>query len=267
MWTHNLDPEIIGFLNLSVRWYGLMYVMGFFIGGQILFSLSNNGFLSLNKKEVDSLLLSLVVALLVGARLAYVFIYGWDYHRDNLFEIFSFWKGGLSFHGAIIAFLVTIYFWSRKKNIPGYQLMDSISLAGALGVGLGRIGNFINGELYGRITGGQWGVIFPRGGPYPRHPSQLYEAFFEGLMIFLILWFLKKRVKRYGVISACYVFLYSIFRYFIEFFREADQQMGYYFNGTTTMGQILCMVMFILAIVLYWHGKRLNHPIQGQTSS
>ena len=262
MWIHRLDPEIVNLFSLSIRWYGMMYVIGFILGTQIFLYLSRQGFLQLSKKEVDSFATSMLLGMLVGARLTYVFIYNWDYHRGHPWELFSVWKGGLSFHGALIGFIVVMLIWARKKRIPMYQLCDSLALAGCLGVGFGRLGNFINGELYGRMTGGDWGVIFPGGGPYPRHPSQLYEAFFEGYLLFILLWLLKAQVRTYGAISAAFLLGYGIFRYLIEFFREADPQMGYYFNGTTTMGQVLCSLMILGGIGLYFHAKRLGHPIQ-----
>ena len=262
MWTHDLDPVIFQIFNLSIRWYGMMYVIAFIVAGQILARLSRQGFLKLNKQEIDSFSTAMLIGMLLGARLTYVFIYNWDYHRNHPWELLSVWKGGLSYHGALMGFIVVMLIWARRKHIPFYQLSDSLALSVSLGVGLGRIGNFINGELFGRITQSNWGVIFPTGGPYPRHPSQLYEAFFEGLVLFLILWPVKRRTGHYGVVSAAYLLGYGVFRYFIEFFREADSQMGYYLNGTTTMGQILCLMMITLGIAVYYHTKMLRSPIQ-----
>ena len=265
MWTHSLDPVIFQILGLQVRWYGLMYVISFMMGIYILNRLSQEKFLQMNKQEIDSFSTIVLVGMLLGARLTYVFIYNWDYYQNHLGELLSVWKGGLSFHGGLIGFILVTILWSRKKKIPFYQLGDSLSLCAALGLGLGRIGNFINGELYGRLSETNWGVIFPSGGPYPRHPSQLYEAFFEGFVLFCLLWFLKRKVSYYGVITATFLLGYGIFRYFMEFFREADSQLGYYLNGTTTMGQILCSLMVLGGFLVYLHGRKLHHPILTKT--
>lgn len=261
MWVHNLDPVIFQVWGFQVRWYGMMYVIGFIVAVQIFNHLSRQRFLQMNRQEIDSFSMTMLIGMLLGARLTYVFVYNWDYHQNHLAEILSIWKGGLSFHGAIIGFIVVIAAWARKKRIPFYQIGDSAALSGTLGLGFGRMGNFINGELYGRISETNWGVIFPDGGPYPRHPSQLYEACFEGPVLFFLLWFIKRKAKHYGVISAAFLLGYGIFRYFIEFFREADPQLGYYLNGTTTMGQILCFIMIVGGVGIYLHGKRLHHPV------
>ena len=265
MWTHNLDPVIFQIFGLQVRWYGLMYVISFMIAVYILNRLLKEKFLQMSRQEIDSFSTVMMIGMLIGARLAYVFIYNWDYYRDNLGSLLSVWQGGLSFHGAIVGFVVVMIVWSKKKGIPFYQLSDSSVLSGTLGLGLGRLGNFINGELYGRLSEDHWGVVFPSGGPYPRYPSQLYEAFFEGFVLFCLLWFIKRKVVYYGVISASFLLGYGILRYFIEFFREADSQLGYYLNGTTTMGQILCFFMVLSGLGFYFHAKRLNHPISRDT--
>ena len=261
MWTHDLDPVILRLWSLELRWYGLMYVIGVIIAGNIFNRLSRAGFLQLNKREIESFITSLVVGMFVGARLAYVFIYNWGYYQHHLSELLSVWRGGLSFHGAVVGMVVVMMIWSRKKGLPFYQLGDTLALGATLGLGFGRLGNFINGELYGRLTEGSWGIIFPGGGPYPRHPSQLYEAFFEGFLLFCLLWLGHKKVQRYGIISTAALVGYGMFRYGVEFFRAADPQLGYYFNATTTMGQILCAIMVLAGLVIYWHGKKLNYPV------
>ena len=187
--------------------------------------------------------------MFLGARFAYVFIYNWDYYGNHLDELLSVWKGGLSYHGALAGLLTGGLIFSKRNGISWGQTMDVVALSGAQGVFFGRIGNFLNGELYGRTTDSAVGMIFPGGGPYPRHASQLYEGILEGLVLWLILWFMFKRVKHYGIIAATYVIGYGFFRFVVEYFREADQQLGYYFGGTLTMGQILCSIMMIAGAV------------------
>lgn len=263
VWTHDINPVILNLGGLQVRWYGLMYVIGFLIAGQILNKLSKEGFLKFTKDDIDKYITSMMIGMFLGARLAYVFVYNWDYYSNNLGDMFSVWKGGLSFHGAIIGFLITMMIWAKKKKVPYFMISDATVLCGTIGLFFGRLGNYINGELYGRVTNSDFGVIFGNsgGGPFPRHPSQLYEAFFEGIVLFLILWLAKPKAKRYGVLTAIYMMGYGFFRYCIEFFREADSQLGYYFGGTTTMGQILCLIMFLGGVAFYFIGKKQDHQI------
>jgi phosphatidylglycerol:prolipoprotein diacylglycerol transferase len=250
-----IDPVIFRLGFLEVRWYGLMYVIGFLVGGQLLKKLSREGFFKPNEQTVDSLVTHLLFGLFLGARLAYVFIYNWDYYGNHLGEIFSVWQGGLSFHGAVVGLALGSLIFARKHKVPFLQISDSCVTAGAQGIFWGRMGNFINAELYGRITSSPIGMVFPGGGPYPRHPSQLYEAFGEGILIFVVLWLLRKRVSQYGILTAIFFGGYAIVRFIVEFFREADGQLGYYFGGNITMGQILCVVQFFAAIAIYLYAR------------
>jgi phosphatidylglycerol:prolipoprotein diacylglycerol transferase len=148
-----------------------------------------------------------------------------------------------------------------KFKLHFFQVSDCLALAGTPGLFLGRMGNFINGELYGRVTDSPFGMVFMKGGPYPRHPSQLYEGISEGILLWLILWMMHKRVKHYGYISAVFLGGYGFFRYVVEFFREPDAQLGYYFGGTTTMGQILCLIMIGLSVGMYLYAKKKAIPV------
>lgn len=244
----DFDPIIFSVGPLAVRWYGMMYVVGFIISGFLLKVLSKRGFFPLPTSKIDSLITHMIIGMFLGARTAYVFIYNWDYYQSHLMELFSVWQGGLSFHGAIVGMILGGYVFGKRNGLSLFQVMDNVALAGTQGLFFGRMGNFINGELYGRVTDASVGMIFPAGGPYPRHPSQLYEGVLEGIVLTIILWALLPRVKKYGVISAVFIIGYGAFRYFVEFFREADSQLGYYFGGTTTMGQILCLIMIAVGI-------------------
>jgi phosphatidylglycerol---prolipoprotein diacylglyceryl transferase len=243
---------------LAVRWYGAMYFTGFTLGSYILGKLSDKGFLQMPKKEIDRFIFWLIIGMLFGARLAYVFIYNWEYYATRISEIPMVMQGGLSFHGAVIGMCVTVFAFARRHKLHFFQVGDSLALSGSIGLFFGRMGNFINGELYGRVTDSPFGMIFKNGGPYPRHPSQLYEAVFEGIVLFSILFYLHKRVKIHGILTATFILGYGFFRYFVEFFREADTQLGYYFGRTTSMGQILCMIMVVLSIFVYRHAKKKN---------
>ena len=219
--------------------------------------LIKKGFTKIAPDKLDKFIMYLIVGMLVGARTFYVFIYNFDLFP---WEFFSVWNCGLSFHGAFVGMIIAAVLFAKSEGVPVRMMYDTICLAVAPGLFFGRIGNFINGELYGRITSMPWGVVFPDGGPLPRHPSQLYEAFFEGIVLFFLMWFVvRKRVKNYGTISCVFVLIYAVERFVLEFFREPDVQMGRYFFETVTMGQILCSLMIILAVVSFWIFSR--HPI------
>jgi len=254
----NIDPVIFEIGSLQVRWYGLMYVVGYVLGGFLLGKLSEKGYFKVAKEEIDKFVTYLLVGMFLGARFAYVFIYNWDYYSNNMAEMFSVWKGGLSFHGAIFGMAAAAYIFGRKRKIHLLEITDCCVLAGTQGIFWGRMGNFINSELYGRVTDVSWGIVFKGAGPYPRHPSQLYEGIGEGIILSIILWGLKPKFKYRGYLTGIFLIGYAIIRFIIEFFREADSQLGYYFNGTITMGQILCVVMILVGISMFFYGKKRN---------
>ncbi len=236
-----IDPVLVRIGPLEVRWYGLMYLLGFALGYLVIRS-------ELKRKRTvpveaaDDFLFYLIIGLLLGGRIGYVLFYNLPEYIHAPWEVFAIWHGGMSFHGGLIGMLISGYIFARKHKAQFLDLADIGALAAPLGLMLGRIGNFINGELYGRVTSVSWGMIFPAGGPLPRHPSQLYEALFEGPILFLILWFLRTRIKRPGELLVCFLWGYGIFRFIIEFFREPDEQLGFIFRWLT-MGQLLCLAM------------------------
>ena len=246
--TVNIDPVLLSLGPIQIRWYGLMYVIGFGCASYWLRKLIREKFFDLNEDNVDQLITFSILGMFIGARTFYVFIYNWDHYSKHLGDILAVWKGGLSFHGALTGMLVVWYFFCKKHKLSYFQLIDAVSIPGAFGIFFGRLGNFINGELYGRVTDVPWGMIFPTGGPYPRHPSQLYEAFFEGAFLLMILLFARKRVKYHGLMGGGFGVGYAIARFGVEFFREADSQLGYYFGNNITMGQILCFFMGLAGV-------------------
>ena len=261
-YVHNIDPVIFSLgENIQVRWYGLMYVIGFIISGYLFKVLVKDNFFKVTEAKIDSLITTMILCMFIGARFFYVFIYNWDYYSVNMMELLSVWKGGLSFHGALVGLCVGGYIFARQNKIPWIAVMDSVALAGTQGLFFGRLGNFINGELFGRPTNSWVGIIFPNGGGlYPRHASQLYEAILEGLVLSIILWVMKGKTKIYGLIGAVFVGGYGFFRFIVEFFREPDTQLGYYF-GIFTMGQILCFLMMIAGVFIYLFYKKKNITI------
>ena len=252
-----IDPVIFSVGPLQVRWYGAMYVLGFVVGGFILKYLANKKFWPLSVEAIDKYITWLILGMFVGARTFYVFLYNWEYYSANFLDIFSVWKGGLSFHGAVVGMCFSTWLFARKNNIHFFQLADCLAVAGSPGLFFGRMGNFINGELYGRVTDSWAGIIFPGGGPFPRHPSQLYEGLLEGIVLFGILFYLHRKQRFYGVVSAAFLIGYGTFRFIVEFFREPDSQLGYYF-GYFTMGQFLCLAMMIGSYFILMYAKKVN---------
>jgi phosphatidylglycerol:prolipoprotein diacylglycerol transferase len=245
----DIDPVIIQIGPLAVRWYGLMYIAGFAASYLlVLYQVTRKG-VGIARAKVDDLYFYLIVGLLVGARLGYVLFYNLGFYIERPLEVFVLWHGGMSFHGGLIGAFVAGYLVIRRKRMDFWKVADLVIPTAPIGIGLGRLGNFINGELYGKTTDVPWAMVFPGGGSLPRHPSQLYEALLEGFLLFLALWFFKDRKKRDGEVFALFLMLYGIFRIFCEFFREPDLQMGYLF-GLITMGQVLSVAMLLVGLWL-----------------
>lgn len=252
-----IDPVIFSVGPLQVRWYGAMYVLGFLVGSALLKYLSDKKFLPISKDSIDNYVTTLIIGMFLGARLFYVTLYNWEYYSVNLLDVFSVWKGGLSFHGAVFGMCMATWYFAKKHGLHFFQIADSMAVAGSPGLFFGRMGNFINGELYGRVTDSWAGVVFPGAGPFPRHPSQLYEGILEGIVLFLILFAVFKRERFYGVCSSVFLLGYGVFRFIVEFFREPDTQLGYYL-GYFTMGQILCFCMIVGSYLMLIYAKKLN---------
>jgi len=250
-----ISPEIIKIGPLSIRWYGLMYLIGFICSYLIVKREINRRGLQVEKDFLENLYFYLILGLLLGARLGYVLFYNLPHYLNHPLEVFAIWQGGMSFHGGLIGVILSALFFTKAKKFDFFTLTDMLVLTAPIGLGLGRIGNFINGELYGRITDVPWAMIFPDGGPLPRHPSQLYEAFLEGFVLFVALWFLKDKFSKSGVLSSIFLILYGIFRFFVEFFREPDPQIGYIL-GLFTMGQILCSIMILSGLGLFFYRRK-----------
>ncbi len=204
---------------------------------------------------LDSLYTYLVLGLILGARLGYVLFYDLASYAGKPLEIFAVWHGGMSFHGGMIGTLLAGYLCCRKYRVDYWLAADLVVVTAPIGLGLGRLGNFINGELYGRVTDVPWAMVFPGGGPLPRHPSQLYEFGLEGVLLFTILWIAKDRRHAPGMMTALILMLYGLFRFLVEFFREPDAQLGF-IAGPFTMGQVLSALTAAVGIALYFFRKR-----------
>ena len=249
----NINPTLIKVGPLQLRWYGLMYVFGFLASYFLIKRQQRARRIGLQRGVLQDLILFLALGLIVGARLGYVLFYQFsnliDYLKNPL-EIIAIWHGGMSFHGGLLGALIVGILFCRRRRLPFWEVADVVIVTAPVGLFLGRMGNFINGELFGRPSSLPWAMVFPAGGPLPRHPSQLYEAVLEGLVLFIILWGLKDLRLRPGAMVCLFLWGYGILRFFAEFFREPDPHIGLFW-GVLSMGQLLCLAMVLAAIILW----------------
>ncbi len=257
----HINPILFAIGPLQIRWYGMMYVLGFAAAyWLVLYQAKRFGWKQL-LTHVDNLNLALILGVILGGRLGYVLIYNPGYYLAHPLEIPATWSGGMSFHGGCMGALLAGYWYCRRNNLDYWKAVDLYIAAVPIGLFFGRLGNFINGELYGRVTTAPWGMIFPAGGPLPRHPSQLYEAALEGIFLFALLWSLKARPWQpqhtnwpHGSILALFLCGYGCCRFIVEFFREPDVQLGFVVFHFS-MGQILCGLMVVAGMAL-WIGRK-----------
>lgn len=259
----NIPPDIVRIGPFAIRWYGMMYLVGF-ISSFLLVKYQ----IKKKQKEkefppafLESLYTHIILGLLIGARLGYVLFYNFSLYIQHPLDIFAVWHGGLSFHGGLIGSVFAGIWCCRKFKKDPWQVADFVIATAPIGLGLGRIGNFINGELYGRVTNVPWAMVFPEGGPYPRHPSQLYEFLLEGVVLFSVLWLMKERKLRPGVLSAAFIILYGVFRFFVEFFRQPDVQVGFV-AGPFTMGQLLSASMVGIGVIIFYFRNKSRPEIR-----
>ncbi len=243
-----INPTLFKIGFLEIRWYGLFYIISFIIGYFFLKQMLLQRNIKLSKEKYDNFLFNIMLGVIIGGRLGYVIFYNLSYYFHNPLHIFTVWEGGMSFHGGAIGVIIIGYFFCKKNKFSFYQLADPAMPLVSIGLGLGRLGNFINGELYGRITSAPWGMVFPLSDGNPRHPSQLYEAFLEGFLLFFISLIIFKKITKPGVTFWSWIGFYGIFRFLVEFYREPDPQLGFIFNFIT-MGQILSLSMIIAALI------------------
>lgn len=254
MFINNFDPVAFQVFSLSIRWYSLAYIFGILLG----WFYCKKILIKDNKLSIlfDDLISYIIIGIIIGGRFGYVLFYNFNYYLENLTEILMLWKGGMSFHGGVIGVTIATYYFSIKNKINIFIFLDLISLSAPIGIFLGRISNFINSELIGKETGIFWGVIFEKKDNLLRHPSQLYEAMFEGIVLFILLNFINKKYNNLsnGIISSLFLIFYSLFRFLIEFTREPDSQLGYIFINLT-MGQLVSFIFFIFGTVLFFYKK------------
>ena len=251
MFINNFDPVAFQIMTFEIRWYSLAYIFGIIIGWllckKILIKNTN-----INEK-FDDYITYLIIGIILGGRLGYIIFYNFNYYLDNFFDIFKIWQGGMSFHGGLLGIIVASILFAKKNNQDPFVYMDLVSSVAPIGIFFGRLANFINSELYGTTSDVLWSVIFVKVDNLSRHPSQLYEAILEGIVLFLILMHFRKKnyLTKPGLISGLFLIFYSIFRFIIEFYRVPDEHIGYLaFN--LSIGQIISLVFLIIGTIVFY---------------
>ena len=243
-----IDPVALSLGPIQIHWYGLMYLLGF-SGAWWLGRLRAERF-GWTAVEVEDLLFYGAIGVIVGGRLGYSLFYDLPALIDNPLNLFKVWQGGMSFHGGLLGVVVAFGFFARATGKSYFSISDFIVPMVPVGLFFGRIGNFINGELWGKVSDVPWAMIFPNAGPLARHPSQLYEAMLEGVLLFLILWIYSAKPKPPGAVSGLFLLGYGFFRFVVEFVRVPDQQYGYLILDLITMGQILSIPMIVIGLFI-----------------
>lgn len=258
----NIDPEIFSIGPFALRWYALSYIAGLLLAWRYILKLTDQPHAPMARRHVDDFFFWAVMGVILGGRFGYALFYKFDAYLSNPLAIFKLWEGGMSFHGGLLGVTVAMLLYCRRHKLSLLRFADYIACGVPIGLFLGRLANFINGELYGRVTDVPWAMVFPTGGPLPRHPSQLYEALMEGLILFIILWVLfhKTPVRRWpGFLVGIYTAGYGIARFIVELVREPDVHLGVLKTGLT-MGQSLSipMILFGLGLMFYGYKHRLD---------
>ena len=251
MFINNFEPVAFQIMSFEIRWYSLAYIFGIIIG----WSLCKKIFIKDTKinEKFDDYLTYLILGIIIGGRLGYILFYNFNYYLNNFFDIYKIWQGGMSFHGGLLGIIVASIIFGKKNNQDPFIYMDLVSLVAPIGIFFGRLANFINSELYGIASNIPWSVIFVKVDNLSRHPSQLYEAILEGIILFLILMHFRKKnyLTKPGLISGLFLIFYSIFRFFVEFYRVPDEQIGYLaFN--LSMGQIISLVFLLIGTIIFF---------------
>ncbi len=260
MFTNNFDPVAIEIFSFEIRWYSLAYIVGILFGWFVAkkIFIKND---DINKK-FDDYITYLIIGIILGGRIGYILFYNLEYYLKNLIDIFKIWEGGMSFHGGLIGVIIVSIIFGKRNNQDPFLYMDIVALVAPIGIFFGRISNFINSELYGKVSDLPWSVTFIQIDNLPRHPTQIYEALIEGIILFIILMNYKNKnfLSKPGLISSLFLIFYSIFRFSIEFLRVPDAQLGYLlFN--LTMGQILSLILMLIGLVLFYfknENKQIN---------
>ena len=251
MFINNFDPIAFQILSFEIRWYSLAYIAGIVIG----WLLCKNIFIKKSNiyEKFDDYITYIIIGIIIGGRLGYVVFYNFNFYINNILDIFKIWEGGMSFHGGLIGIIIASIFFAKKNNQDFFSYTDLVSLVAPIGIFFGRLANFVNSELYGTYSEVPWSVTFIKVDNLSRHPSQLYEAILEGVILFLILMYFRKKnyLTKPGLISGLFLIFYSIFRFFVEFFRVPDEQLGYIILNLS-MGQIISLIFITIGTILFY---------------
>ncbi len=254
-----IDPILIKLGPVAIRWYSLAYIAGIVAGWKLIkMDMQKHPIPNLTAALIEDLIIWAIGGIILGGRLGYTLIYQQDYYLEHPIQIFHIWEGGMSFHGGFVGFVLAFYCFCRRHKVPYLRLMDLMAAVAPIGLFFGRLANFVNGELWGRTSDVPWAMLFPHAGSLPRHPSQLYEAGLEGILLFIILFMLLKKTnlrERAGALCGLFLVGYGVARIVCEFFREPDAQLGFLWAGAT-MGQLLSVPMLLLGAFLFLRAKR-----------
>ncbi|WNJ96063.1 prolipoprotein diacylglyceryl transferase [Vibrio ruber] len=252
----NIDPVLVSIGPLSIRWYGVMYLLGFLFATWLANRRADKEGSGWTREQVSDLLFAGFVGVVIGGRVGYVLFYGFEYFLADPLYLFKVWTGGMSFHGGLLGVITAMYWYAKRNQRQFFAVADFVAPLVPFGLALGRLGNFMNGELWGRVTNVPWAMVFPGAGPLPRHPSQLYEFFLEGVLLFIILNLFIRQPRPAGSVAGLFLIGYGACRTFVEYFREPDAQLGL-FAGFISMGQILSLPMILAgALLMVWAYRR-----------
>jgi len=249
------DPIAIRLGPIKIYWYGLMYVLGFLLAwllGVLRANKPNSGW---DKEQVSDVIFFAALGVIIGGRLGYVIFYGMEQFLREPLYVFKIWQGGMAFHGGLIGVMLALWLYGRHIGKSFLQISDFVVPLAPLGLAAGRMGNFINGEIWGRVSNVPWAMVFPNAGDMPRHPSQLYEFFFEGILLFTIIWLYSAKPRATGRVSAMFLLCYGCFRFILEFYRQPDWEMGIIAFNWMTMGHLLSVPMIVLGLFLFWWSR------------
>ena len=246
----DIDPVALSLGPVKIHWYGIMYLVAFGAAWWLGNRRAKQPGSGWNAEQISDVIFYGAMGTVLGGRIGYTLFYGFSNFLADPISIFRIWEGGMSFHGGLLGVLVAMWLFGRKTNKAWFDIMDFVAPLVPFGIGAVRFANFINGELWGRVTTSSWGMVFPTGGPLPRHPSQLYEMFLEGIVLFFIVWFYSAKPRPRMAVSGVFALGYGSFRFFVEFFRQPDAHMGFVAFGWLSQGQLLSTPLIVLGIVL-----------------
>jgi len=259
----NIDPVAISLGPLAIHWYGLMYLVGFVAAWLLMRYRASKPGSSWKPDQLADVVFFCAIGVIVGGRVGYLLFYNFDHFASEPLSILKIWQGGMSFHGGFIGVALAIIFYAWRSGRRIFEVGDIVAPVTAIGLGAGRIGNFINGELWGRTTDVPWGMVFPGAGAEPRHPSQLYQFALEGVLLFLLVWIYSSRPRPVMAVSGCFIMLYGLLRFIVEFFRQPDAHLNFVAFDWMTRGQQLSVPMFLIGLLMMiWAYRKSNKADQ-----